>query len=182
MFLLQFNDFEIEVKYPINAADLESRIQRALIPSDDENSCGTNQTTKCSNAVKVYEIGQTFAVFFVGEQLSTPVNVTLNVSSLEYFEPEVFQGMTIDLLKRNSDIAYANVEILDIKTGTGAAVVNVRGTSAITVITAQEKDDFVFISSEASQNSSTKESLRFLPGWLDYLEKDLTVNVGIGRH
>jgi hypothetical protein len=191
-FFLQFNESEgessnVTVPYPINGSDLESLIQRALIPEDEERFCGLNQTTKCSNAVKVYEIGQTFAVFFVGERLNTGVNVTLDVGNLqsnfEAFSPEVFQDATVNLLKRNSDIAYANLEVLDIKTGTGAALVNVRGTSAKTIITTQDKNDLVFISSEASQvDNETAASLEFLTGWLDYLEKDLTVNVGIGRH
>jgi Ca2+-binding RTX toxin-like protein len=198
-FILQFNENEEESKneggsssiivpYPINATDLESLIQRSLIPKDVElDSCGKNETTKCSLAVKVYEIGQTFAVFFVGERLNTGLNVTLDVGDLESnskpFVPEVFDDATVNLLKRNSDIAYANLEVLDIKTGTGAALVNVRGTSVTTTITTQDKDDLVFISSEASQvNLETAASLEFLTGWLDYLEFDLTVNVGIGRH
>jgi hypothetical protein len=57
--------------------------------------------------VKVYEIGQTFAVFFVGERLNTELTDTLDVSNLASFVPEVFQNITVDLLKRNSDIAYA---------------------------------------------------------------------------
>ena len=187
IFVLEFNESEttssIHVSYPISAPALESLIQHALIPKDVElASCGKNQTSKCSNAVKVYEIGQTFAVFFVGERLNTGLTVTLDVSNLTSFVPEVFQNITVDLLKRNSDIAYANLEVLDIKTGTEAAIVNVRGTSARTNITTQDKDDFVFISSDASENSETAASLEFLTGWLDYLEKDLSINVGIGRH
>jgi len=112
---------------PNNASLLESLIQRALIPLESEKSCGSSQTSKCSNAVRVWQMGDGYAVFFVGERLNSTVAIRLFTDDLESFEPELFQNKTNDILRRNSDLAYANVEKLDIAMGNRSVVVNVRG-------------------------------------------------------
>eukprot|EP00957_Ditylum_brightwellii_P074876 5690924-Ditylum_brightwellii.AAC.1 len=59
---------------------------------------------------------------------------------------------------------------------------NIRGTSAETFITSQEGDDAVFISSDANENSETANTVGILFGWLDYIQADLHVMTGSGRH
>ena len=56
------------------------------------------------------------------------------------------------------------------------------GTSASTKITTQTGDDTVFISSEANQNPDNARDIDYLLGWLDYIERDLVVDVGAGQH
>ena len=177
------------ISYPFDVSSLESTLQRALIRSnpddamlDEENQCGDKLNSKCSNAVKVYEVGDAFAVFFVGERKTDEVILTLNTDGLVGFQPEMFQNATVDILKKNSDVAYANVEVLDIKMGDHDIVVNARGTTATTHIYTQSGDDYVFISSEANQDISNAAEVEVLLGWLDYMEEDLTVEVADGRH
>lgn len=56
------------------------------------------------------------------------------------------------------------------------------GNTATTSISTQDDDDFVFISSEANQNIDNAETVDVLLGWLDYIEEDLSLDVGSGRH
>mmetsp|Transcript_32748 Transcript_32748/g.68855 ORF Transcript_32748/g.68855 Transcript_32748/m.68855 type:complete len:347 (+) Transcript_32748:489-1529(+) len=157
-----------------------------IIPEEDElDSCGELETSKCTNAVKVWSVSDhAFAIFFVGERLNNGMilNMTVTEEMLDDFVPEYFQNVTNDILQQNSDLIYTNVEILNIFMGDLDVVVNVRGTSATTTITTQSGNDTVFISSEANQNTDNARSVDVLLGWLDYLEEDLIVDVGSGRH
>jgi hypothetical protein len=118
----------VTVEYPVSSAVFESKLQRALIPKDEElDSCGSQGVAKCSNAVKVWQVGDGFAVFFVGERLDSDIGMQLITEELENFESELFQNKPNDLLRRNSDLVYANVEQLYIAMGNQSVVVNVRG-------------------------------------------------------
>jgi Ca2+-binding RTX toxin-like protein len=151
--------------------------------SKETNSCGSMSTSQCSHAVKVWAIGDTFAIFFAGERLNQNVTLDLNTDGLIGFEPEMFQNRTNDILARNSDVAYGDLEYLDIMSmGDHDIVVNVRGTTAITSITTQGGDDTFFVSSEANQNTANAGSVDVLLGWLDYVEEDLYLVAQTGRH
>lgn len=182
--LLLNNSTKVEVPYPVSASVLENYIQRALIPETDErSSCGTESSSRCSNVVKVWSIGETFAVFFVGQELKTSMSLELFTDGLTSFEPEMFQNMTNDILLRNTDVVYGELEYLDVNSmGTLETVVNVRGTTAITTIYTQGFDDKFFVSSEANQNIENAASVDFLHGWLDYLHEDVTLVAQSGRH
>lgn len=108
---------------------LESKIQRMIIPEEIElGSCGELNTSKCSSAVKVWSIGDAFAVFIAGERLGDDVDIKLYTDSLEGFDSEMYLNETNDILRQNSDVAYANLEELDILMGDIGVVVNARGT------------------------------------------------------
>jgi hypothetical protein len=101
------------------ASLMESIIQRMIIPAEEEmNSCGAQNTTKCSNAVKVWPVANdAFAVFFLGERLGEDMGLTLNTDELEGFAEEMFLNSTNDRIRQNSDICYSNLKLLDISTG-----------------------------------------------------------------
>ena len=168
-----------------NESSLEATIQDVLLPTtkgyDVSKTCGTFSNTTCTNAVKVYSVGDGYLVFFVGERLDKDVYINVT-TQLDGFEPEYFQNMTQTIIPRNSDITYYNVETLEIGLGDASTVVNVRGTSATTSITTQQSDDFIFISSEANQDVSNADVVDVLLGWLDYIEQDLHINANGGRH
>jgi hypothetical protein len=177
---------EIEIPYPTSSKIIEERLQDLIFPVAE--MCGKNETSFCAETVKVYAVGdEAFAVFFLGERLNKKVTLTLETSGLTNFTPEMFMNQTNDILRQNADLAYVDVELLDITMGSpnssdSKVVVNVRGTTANTSITTQGGDDDVFISSEANENVTTSSSVDFLHGWLDYIERHLTINVGKGRH
>jgi len=183
------------------ARDLEQILYRMLIPEAEARTCGlANDSTpipnsECTTAVKVYPYGDlAFAVFFLGERINDEVIIELkDTTELKDYDPELFLQERQDNLLKNSDIAYANVEFLDIYMGEEDHAVIVRGTTAKTRITTQEGDDHVFISNDANQfppffdeseprNGNRGLILDVLDGYLDYLEADLTVNVGTGSH
>jgi hypothetical protein len=56
------------------------------------------------------------------------------------------------------------------------------GTSATTMTTINTQGGDAFISSEANENTNTSRTIDHLLGWLDYIEQDLTINTGLGRH
>jgi hypothetical protein len=122
-------------------------------------------------------------VFFVGERLNAGTQiVSLNADSLDDFIGETFINRTNDVVEANSDVAYSNLEQLNIKMGHSDVVVNVRGTSANTTITTQEGNDKVFIGSDANEDGDSAGIAEVLYGVLDYIEKDLYIDVGGGRH
>lgn len=170
----------ITVPYDVSTARLESAIQRGLIPDDE--SCGIIGTSRCARAVKVWSLGEAFVIFFIGERLNAKVRLGLFTDSLEGFENEMFQNKTNDILSRNSDVVYANLEFLDVFMGDHDIVTNVRGTTADTTIVTQSGDDTFFVSSEANQNTANAGTVDFLHGWLDYLEDDLHLVSSTGRH
>ena len=138
--------------------------------------------SQCANAVKVWPVGDSLVVFFVGERLGANVTLTLYTDELADFIPELFQNRTNDLLARNSDVVYANLEVLDVWMGKDDLVTNVRGTTAVTTVKTQSGDDRFFISSEANQNRSNSVTVDFLHGFLDYVEEDLYLVASEGRH
>ena len=176
------------ITYPVSSDIIEAALQNLLFPAADGDTCGKNETSRCAETVKVYSVGdEAFAVFFLGERLNDGVTLTLSTSGLAGFTSEMFVNETNDILLRSSDVAYADVEILDITMGNpmsseSKVVVNVRGTTATTSITTQHGDDDIFISSEANEDVTTSSTIDFLHGWLDYIESDLTINAAKGRH
>jgi len=52
----------------------------------------------------------------------------------------------------------------------------------MTTINTQGQDEYIFISSEANEDSTTAKTVDHLLGWLDYVEYDLTINTDQGRH
>jgi hypothetical protein len=117
------------IAYPINETALESIIQRMIIPKEEElDTCGEIGTSKCTNAVKVWSVGDdAFAVFFVGERIYDGVLLNMTEKKLDNFVPEFFQNITNDILQQNSDVVYTNVETLGIFMGDLDVVINVRG-------------------------------------------------------
>ena len=103
-----------DLDYSISAEDMELALQQLLIP--EKKTCGKENSSKCSNAVRVWRMGDSdvFAVFFVGERLGGGVTLDLFTDSLD-FDSETFLNSTNDILAKNSDVAYTNVEVLDSK-------------------------------------------------------------------
>lgn len=117
------------VPFPVGEQELETIIQRMIVPAEIElDSCGSFGTSKCTNAVKVWAVGEhAFVVFFTGERLYDGVTMNITEKALSTFVPEYFQNVTNDILQQNSDIFYRNVETLDISMGDLDTVVNIRG-------------------------------------------------------
>lgn len=147
----------ITVPAATNASALEILIQDTLFPEAYKSSCGSTGITECSQSVKVIEFGAGFLISFLGERLNQGVGVNLLTENLVDYESEMFQNWTNDILERQSDLAYGNIERLDITMGHAETILNIRGTSAKTTVTTQNKDDYVFVSSEANQESSNAE-------------------------
>ncbi|GAX18396.1 hypothetical protein FisN_2Lh003 [Fistulifera solaris] len=179
---------DTDIPYPTNSELIEEALQDLIFPAAKGDVCGKNQTSRCAETVKVYAVGdEAFAVFFLGERLNDGLTLTLTTSGLADFTPEIFVNASNDILLRSTDVAYADVEVLDITMGNPQSsdfkiVVNVRGTTAITTITTQDGDDAFFVSSEANENVMTSSTVDFLHGWLDYIENDLFLNAASGRH
>lgn len=166
------------------AKELEFLIA-GLVLGTDRDTCGTRGNSDCSDVVQVWPIGpQAFAIFVAGERRfgNLGINLTSTVD-LVGFEPEYFLNVTNNMLLQNQDLAYTLIENLDIRLGDGESLnvaVNVRGTSATTKISTQSGDDRVYLSSEANEEPGS--DLDVLLGWLDYMEQDLTIDVGTGQH
>lgn len=124
------------INYPVEQEGLETQeesleaiIQRMIIPDENKTTCGLNGTSVCTNAVKVYSLGDdAFLVFFLGERLNYNMELNMTEKSLDDgFVPEYFQNNTNDILFQNSDAVYTAVEYLDIFMGDLDIVLNVRG-------------------------------------------------------
>ena len=136
--------------------------------------------------VKVVQLGNsnTFAIFFIGERLNLGVELGLITDDLIDFQEEIYKNNTNDILQVNSDVAYTNVDELNVRMGSDQDVVsNIRGTSALkTYIYTQEGDDEFFVSSDADERLATIPFVDVLYGTLDYMEGDLYMSSGSGRH
>ena len=147
------------ISYPTTARVIANEIDSVLIP--DDNSCGRDGLSFCSPSVLVYQLGsddisQVFAIFFAGQRLNETVTLALNTDNLVDFVPETFESTRLDLMQTTSfqgkfvdfvsetfestrldlihttsDVAYRNVDILDITTGHLDTVFNVRGTASL---------------------------------------------------
>jgi len=171
----------VTVEFPVNTSVLEEAIKAELfLPS----SCGLLGDTKCSEVVKVAQIGEHLAFFFIGEMLNEGATISFDGSNLMGFKSELFLGGANDVVAKNSDVVYANLELLEIVTGSANKVVNVRGLSSVAteLNRMNGNGDFVFISSEANEIPPTASYTDFLAGWLDYLEGNLIVRAGKGRN
>jgi len=173
----------VSVDYPVDLRALEDALKNELL-TDGPKSCGNVGETKCSDVVQVYSLGDQLGLFFLGERLNSGVTMDLTTDSLTSYESEQFGDETNDLLKKNSDFAYANVEKLTVSTGPFGKVINVRGTTAdeTKILASEGVDDFVFIASDANENSASAPIVDFLHGWLDYIEGNLTIVAGPGRN
>ena len=136
------------IKYNASAQTIEDELELLLLPTDEQKTCGKKKDSKCSKHVKVWELGDSnsFAIFFMGERLNAKVTLDLETSNLVDFDSEKFLNKTNDILYRNSDVAYTNLDFLEIFMGHQDNVLNVRGTSAKTSIVTQEGDDTIFVS------------------------------------
>ena len=172
------------IDYPPNAASIIDAINAVLIPNS--NSCGQQYTSVCASSSFVSQLGNsdTYAIFFIGERLNSGTIITsLNATSLDNFYEEIFNNKTNEVVEMNADIGYTNVETLSVAMGHQDVVVNIRGTSAETTnVTTQEGNDKVFISSDAAEDEDSVGDAEVLYGVLDYINGDLYVNVGTGRH
>jgi hypothetical protein len=172
------------INYPTTAETIERSLTDLLLGGANAKSCGMTRTSFCADPVAVRQLGRsdTFAIFFVGERLNTGVGLSLDTSHLIDFNSERYKNSTNDILYVNSDVAYANVEVLRVYTGYQNIVANIRGTSAETFIESQSGDDKIFVSSDADENATTAESVDILFGVLDYIENNLHIQCNRGRH
>ena len=124
-----------------------------------------------------------FVVFFLGERLNAGVSIIqLDTIGLANFDGELFQNRSNDIILKNSDVAYTRVEKLSVMMGHQDIVCNIRGTSAETFVTTQEGDDSIFISSDANVIVEEAKNIPIIYGWLDYIHRNLHIEVGTGRH
>lgn len=166
----------------MDTEQLDQAINEVLFPDD---TCGKTNDTTCSDTVEVLEIGEHLLIFFIGELLNETTTITFRSAGLEGFDSEEFVGQANDVLVKSSDVAYANLELLEIKTGSASKVINVRGLSSRDTdidSSVSSDDDFFFISSEANEDLASAADEDFLRGWLDYLQGNLTIQAGRGRN
>jgi Ca2+-binding RTX toxin-like protein len=78
-------------------------------------------------------------------------------------------------------ITYDTLEVLNIDTGSGDDVFNIRGTSAVTNISLHDGDDQIYVSSLANVAGGDPRP-DFLSGNLDSIQGPLNINAGAGRH
>lgn len=191
-FVLSMNDtvtdktnLEVKFDHGVTAETIENELTIALLGSNSSRTCGQNSSSFCADPVKVWQLGNsdTYAIFFTGERLNSGVTLSLNTSGLDDFYSEIYKNNTNDILHVNSDVAYTNVDVLNIFMGHGQDIVsNVRGTSAETYINTQEGDDKFFLASDADEVNVTAAFPEVLYGFLDYMEGDLHISSGRGRH
>ena len=174
-----------DIPYPPTTSQIEYAIDITLLP--DQKSCGSSSDSNCASTVKAWQLGNTDTYFisFLGERLNSGVTMSLNGDGLENYYEEIFLNTTNDPVKKNSDIAYTNVDDLFINMGfeDKDIVGNIRGSLANhTYIVTQGGDDKIFMSSDANENHDTALEVEVLYGLLDYIRGELHIELNTGRH
>jgi hypothetical protein len=92
----------------------------------------------------------------------------------------VIEAANARVATRVDGINYYGIDTLNIDFGSGADVVDVRGTSARTNINLSDGNDSIFVSSTA--NFGLGETTDFLTGHLHDIDGMLNIDAGAGRH
>ena len=115
----------------------------------------------------VSQIGQVYTI--------SGLTAALSIDNRHLITPAVVSS-------RTSGINYYEIDKLNIDTGTGDDIFNIRGTSALTNVFLHEGNDRIYISSIADENLVTAPITDFLQGNLDQIRGTLNVDAGTGRH
>jgi len=170
--------------YGATADEITTAFETALFTVND--TCGLLGRSDCAPSVNVLKVDNTYLIRFEGELTSTIGRgislVTLDGSNLVGFVSEFVSTSNIDVIQRTDGLNYYQVETFTVHAGSGTDVVNVRGTASETIFNLNSGDDAIYISSDADLNTTTARTLEYLEGHLDYIEADLTINAGDGRH
>ncbi|MGB7961606.1 MAG: calcium-binding protein [Propionicimonas sp.] len=154
------------------ASALAATLQAWLFP--DTTSCGLLDETPCAPSVYVWQAGAGYLIGFRGEVNEDPANprdIQLIATGA---------GSAIDGLQRMDGVTYAGVETLNLDLGLGSDVLNVRGTTAVTNVSAGPGDDRIYVSSIADVPLAGHPDL--LGGVLDDLLGTLNLSLGSGHH
>ncbi len=136
--------------------------------------CGTYGTSDCAPSVWVHQLGDAYVIGFQGELKGVAV-------TLQAFDTG--QGVAA-LAARTDGLEYATLEQLDLTTGGGADVFNVRGTGAVshTDLHTGAGDDRIYVSSLADVPLSGAGSRPdYLSGDLTLIGGTLNIDAGSGR-
>ncbi len=132
--------------------------------------------------VVVSRFGSNYEVLFQG-LLSGPRGAPHTFSvvpvgapgDLNFVEP-------IAVAQRTSGVDYYGVDTLNLDLGSGSDVLNIRGTSAFTNVTAHDGDERIYVSSHADETLGSAPTTDFLAGHLDRIRGTLNLDLGTGRH
>ena len=139
----------------------------------DGYTCGTADRTRCSDSVVVWRMqdgaNDVYLIAFRGELTGVAVDLVAVGDGAE----------AVDLLRMDG-LTYTGLETLDIHRGSGADVLNVRGTVPVTNLFLGAGDDRVYVSSAADVGLNGRPD--YLVGHLDDVDGELNIDAGAGRH
>ena len=176
----------------LTAANLQAALQQLIFPlgmsyqddgepgvTEDDwafTGCGELETSDCAPSVWVQQIGDGFLIGFHGELQGSAA------PSLQAFDTGA--GVAT-IASRRDGVEYVGLEVLDLTTGSGADVVNVRGTGATshTDLHLGDGNDRIYVSSLANVPLSGGGSRPdYLFGDLSLIGGTLNIDAGTGRH
>jgi hypothetical protein len=177
----------------LTAANLEAGLQQLIFPlgmhyigpppphevTEDDygfTGCGELGTSDCAPSVWVQQVGDAFLIGFHGELQGAAA------PALQAFDTG--SGSASIRLRRDG-VEYDGLEVLDITTGSGADVINVRGTGATshTDVHTGAGDDRIYVSSRADVPLTGPGSRPdYLFGDLSLIGGTLNLDAGTGRH
>ena len=156
----------VPLSFDASAQDLANALEPILNPNNSDNA------KPHTDNFRVEELGGEYHIYFRGEHLGLFINpVDVDDSALEG---------TMNFRVLEPVLTYYGVETLNLSLGSGADIVNVQGTSAITNLQLNGGDDEIFVSSEF--NVSFENRLVPYIGSLDRLAGALNIDAGEGTH
>ena len=112
------------------------------------------------------QLGDEFIINFQGSLRTQAVN--LNVTG------------DVTVTHRTAGVNYYGIDTLNLDLGSGADVLNIRGTTAVTNVNSHDGEDRFYVSSLADLTTSTFTDL--LTGHLDDITGTLNIDAGTGRN
>jgi len=164
--------------YSSTNAEIEKALQDLLFPT---KQCGSLSRSDCSQSFSVVRHNDVLFILFLGQLSPSDVTNVKLTSTLSNHVSEIASGINRDLMVRNSKINYYNAEFLNIDLSDFKDYINVQGTSAVTTIRANNGNDVAYISNNATVDKLSTE-IPVLTGYLDYIEKNVNIHFGQGRH
>ena len=156
----------VPLSFDASAQDLANALEPILNPNNSDNA------KPHTDNFRVEELGGEYHIYFRGEHLGLFINpIDVDDSALEG---------TMNFRVLEPVLTYYGVETLNLSLGSGADIVNVQGTSAITNLQLNGGDDEIFVSSEF--NVSFENRLVPYIGSLDRLAAALNIDAGEGTH
>ena len=138
----------------------------------------------CTIAVHSLELDYGYPVEKLAISNFTPDSAT-SADAMYANLADYTSGSTPNTNLRSNGLQYAGVEVLSVDLADYHNVLNVHGTSAKTQVTFQNGNDVVVLSSAAGTLADAEAlsyKTSFPDGTLEYIQKNLLLNLGLGHH